>query len=343
MSLLARACARRLVLAALYASGALGIAAGIMLAPTTAHAFCRTTTTPIPASFSPTRGCFTDGFTLFWRGACVSYSVNSAASADIPLADAKRVIDAAFKSWNDVSCGGSAVGITASNIGDSACAEVKYNQYGPNQNVVIFRDDTWPYADPNNTLGLTTVTFNAENGEIFDADMEINASGKNLSISDTVPANGFDLLSVITHEAGHFLGLAHSTDNKSTMFASYRPGTSALRTLSADDGAGECEIYPSASRRRVDTSLSSTGLIPAGVCDPTPRHGFGAESCAGNPAPEDSGGSSGGCAVAASRVGSSDAERAGLGAVGVVFALVAAARVRRRARREHQRGARAGR
>lgn len=337
MSLLGRAYARRLVVAALRSSVAVGVGAGMMLAPTMAHAFCRTTTTPIPASFSPTRGCFTDGFTLFWRGACVSYSVNSAASADIPLADARRVIDTAFKSWNDVSCGGTGVGITTSNVGDSACAQVKYNQYGPNQNVIIFRDGNWPYDDPNNTLGLTTVTFNAENGEIFDADMEINASGKNLSISDTVPANGFDLLSVITHEAGHFLGLAHATDNKSTMFASYRPGTSALRTLSADDGAGECDIYPSATQRRVDASLSSTGLISADACDPTPRHGFGAESCAGNPAPEDSGGSSGGCAVAASRAGPTDVEHAGLGAVVVVLGLAGSARRARRARRRGHR------
>ncbi len=297
---LGRARTRSLVAAGIRAGIAAAIAAScVTLAPRSATAFCRTTTTPIPASFSPTGGCYKEGLALFWRGACVSYSVNSKASADIPLAEARRVIDQAFATWNSVACGATPrVGIATSNIGESACAQVKYNQYGPNQNVVIFRDDGWPYSDPNNTLGLTTVTFNAENGEIFDADMEINSSGKNLSTSDTVPANGFDLLSVITHEAGHFLGLAHATDNKATMFASYKPGTSALRTLSADDGAGLCEIYPTTSARRVDKSVAANGALPADACDATPRHGFGPDSCDGNPAPAESG-SSGGCAVVA--------------------------------------------
>lgn len=280
-------------------ASAIAIVAAVSLAPRLAEAFCRTTTTPVPANYSPTRGCFTDGLPLFWKGACVGYSVNGAADASIPLDTATSIIDAAFDSWNHVVCAsGSNVGITASNLGPVQCSEVRYNMNGPNQNVIVFRDDRWPYSDPNNTLGLTTVTFNADTGEIYDADMEINGAGGNLSTSATVPANGFDLLSVITHEAGHFLGLAHATDPKSTMYASYKPGTSALRTLTEDDVAGICEIYPSATERNVATTVSSTGTTPAEACDPTPRHGF-ASSCAEDPAPSESS-SSGGCAVASS-------------------------------------------
>jgi Matrixin len=270
-----------------------------LLAPRTGDAFCRTTTTPIPASYSPANGCFTDGLPLFWKGACVGYSVNENASALVPFDEATRVIDAAFATWNAATCTATStgVGITASNLGAVTCGEVRYNQNGPNQNVVVFRDDKWPYSDPNNTLGLTTVTFNADTGEIYDADMEINASGKNLTTSTIVPANGFDLLSVVTHEAGHFLGLAHAIDSRATMYASYRPGTSALRTLTADDVAGLCEIYPSATTRNVAASVSPTGVTEATACDPAPRHGF-ASTCAENPPPADSAASSGGCAVA---------------------------------------------
>ena len=144
------------------------------------------------------------------------------------------------------------VGITTSNLGPVECAEVRYNPNGPNQNVIVFRDDKWPYSDPNNTLGLTTVTFNADTGEILRRRHGDQLHGKNLSTGDTVPANGFDLLSVITHEAGHFLGLAHATNSTATMYASYKPGTSTLRTLTADDIAGVCEIYPSTAERTVD-------------------------------------------------------------------------------------------
>ncbi len=270
-----------------------------ILAPRAAEAFCRTTTTPIPANYSPSRGCFTDGLVLFWKGACVGYSVNSGASATTPLATASSVVDQAFNSWNGVACPAGNVGITASNLGPVECSEVRYNPNGPNQNVIVFRDDKWPYSDPNNTLGLTTVTFNADTGEIYDADMELNATAKNLSTSAAVPANGFDLLSVITHEAGHFLGLAHATNATATMFASYKPGTATLRTLTPDDTAGICEIYPTATERAVDKTVAASMTLAADACDSAPRHGF-ASTCSENPNPAGSS-SGGGCAVVAGR------------------------------------------
>lgn len=316
--------------------GLLAITSAALLAPREAAAFCRTTTTPIPANYSPTRGCFTDGLPLFWKGACVGYSVNSSASANIPLDTATSVIDSGFASWNDATCAAGKVGIAASNLGPADCNEVRYNQNGPNQNVIVFRDDKWPYSDPNNTLGLTTVTFNADTGEIYDADMEINATGGNLSTSTTVPANGFDLLSVITHEAGHFLGLAHATESSATMFASYRPGTSALRTLSADDIAGICAIYPSTTERNVAASVSASGTVTADACDPTPRHGFGS-ACAESTTPsENTSSNGGGCAVGAR---APSAGRPGALAALVAGALVFTAGSARRRRRERGRSA----
>ena len=39
-----------------------------------------------------------------------------------------------------------------------------------------------------------------------------------------------DLLSVLTHEAGHFLGVAHSSESAATMFPSYDNGSIELPT-----------------------------------------------------------------------------------------------------------------
>lgn len=318
--------ARAVSLAASFAAFGL-----VLLAPRAGHAFCRTTTTPIPASYSPSDGCFADGLPLFWKNACVGYSLNENASVLVPFADATRVIDAAFATWNDATCAdsGTTVGITSSNLGAVTCAEVRYNQNGPNQNVIVFRDDKWPYSDPNNTLGLTTVTFNADTGEIYDADMEINASGKNLTTSTITPLTGFDLLSVVTHEAGHFLGLAHAVDSRSTMYASYRPGTSALRTLAADDVAGICSIYPTATTRNVAATVSASGVTDATACDAAPRHGF-STACAESGTPVDSTSSSGGCAVAAGHDGapSGSTSWASCGVLAGVALVVA--RLRRR-------------
>lgn len=245
------------------------------LVPTAAHAYCRTTTQPLPQSYSPTAGCYSDGLVLFWRNACVSYSINQAGSTNIPYDDAKAIIDRAFGTWMDARCGGSAPpGISATDLGAAECEEVRYNSDSANQNLIVFRDDSWPYRDAYSTLGLTTVTFNADTGEIYDADMEINSSERNLSITDAVPANGFDLLSVITHEAGHFFGLAHATSPSSTMYASYKPGSAALRTLAEDDVAGICAIYPNAQVRSVSSALSVSETLVADSCDPNPRHGL---------------------------------------------------------------------
>jgi hypothetical protein len=296
--------------------------AAVFFAPSAAHAFCRTTTVPVPASYSPTRGCFTEGKVLFWKGQCVSYSPQQDASAKIPFDTAKPIIDQAFATWTAVSCTGGTVGIAASSTDPVACSEVRYNQNGPNQNVVVFRDTTWPYNDPNNTLGLTTVTFNADTGEIYDADMEINETGDNLSVGDPVPPKGFDLLSVITHEAGHFFGLAHATSSSSTMFASYKPGTTSLRKLSADDIDGLCTIYPDASERTVDKAVSPTGIVPSDACDSTPRHGFGT-TCAENPPPQQASG----CSAAG---GARPEGAAGRGSSAAALSLALALLVRRR-------------
>src|SRR5438445_3575986 len=98
----------------------------ILASSSSAHAFCRTTTVPIPASFSPTKGCFTQGLVLFWKGQCVSYSVQKDASSQIPFATAKPLIDQAFATWASTKCTGGTVGISVSPTDTVSCGTVKY-------------------------------------------------------------------------------------------------------------------------------------------------------------------------------------------------------------------------
>lgn len=298
----------------------------VMFAAPEARAYCRTTTVPPPSSYDSSRGCYEEGLPVFWRNACVGFSINSAGSAKLPPADTERAIRLGFAAWGESICpdSGAALGLSIVELGSSTCSEVRFNERGPNQNVVVFRDDVWPYGDPGSTLGLTTVTFNAHDGEIFDVDLEINSSGDNLSVDEQVPIEGYDLLSVVTHEAGHFIGLAHSSDASATMFASYRPGSSAQRSLAPDDVLGACAIYPDAATRLVATSVDPSGAIPASACDPTPLFGFGS-TCESNPAPVEEK-DAGGCVV-----GPTGAPRSSgsLVAVGALLAMALTRRVRR--------------
>ena len=262
------------------ALGPLTLALGVALSAASARraaAFCRTQTCPLPADFYPSpSACVPANFIeycasldkpivpvpLWWHGAVVSYDIQRNASKELPYDRVAPVIAQAFATWTRTTCsGGGRVSIDAYDLGPVDCGQVQYNSDQGNAHAIVFRDDYWPHNDPYNTLALTTITFDHETGEIFDADMEINATMP-LTVVDPVPAGGYDFASIVTHEAGHFLGMAHSGDMSATMFYDYAPGSTAQRTLKADDVAGICATYLPEGARAIFWSLLTVVSSP---------------------------------------------------------------------------------
>ncbi len=236
-----------------------------------ASAFCRTTTCTKDCPIDE-NGCNTTGFDLYWASSCVSFGVQQDGSKlrGIDYAHALATVSAGFLSWMHADCGGGEnPSVVLDDLGRIECSKQQYNQDQPNANIWMFRDAEWPYADTGATLALTTITFNVDDGEIFDADVEINSFDNPLTLGDSNVQ--FDLLSIVTHESGHFLGLAHTRDAGATMFASYKPGDTSLRSLEVDDVTGICTVYP------------PTRSAP---CSPEPRHRF-SPTC--EPASDDKG------------------------------------------------------
>lgn len=273
--------------ALLFAFLALGLCSSVSIGA--ARAFCRTTSCPTSLNGTGTLCTPSDpgdcGKPLFWPSPCVGFTLQQDASKQVPLKLAESIFRTAFDAWMKAPCpAGGNPRMRVEYSGPVSCDTQEYN-YGDkkdlgNANIIMFRDDAWPHAGAANTLALTTVTFNTENGEIYDADMEVNTATNTITTSDTMVE--FDLLSIATHEAGHFLGLAHSPLAQATMTTQYMPGTTDIRTLDFDDNAAMCTVYPPGS------------AIPSS-CDTTPRHGF-SPLCADDPHPA---ADDGGCSMAA--------------------------------------------
>jgi len=128
-----------------------------------------------------------------------------------------------------------------------------------------------------------------------------------------------DLDSLLTHEAGHLLGLAHSSDSSATMFPGYEAGTIDLRTLAPDDITAICSVYPPGRQ------VSSTS------CEP--RRGY-SDLCGAEQPPlavsePDSSSTAKGCAISARAQRAPKSFGELLGVLGVLGAFRRIARSRR--------------
>jgi hypothetical protein len=242
-----------------------------------AQAFCRTTTCavekpPKNCERDMATGCWSAGIPLAWPQECVSFSVNTNASQRLGLGydQALEIAQEAFAHWPLASCAdGGQPSIAFMSLPGLTCDRVEFNGTGPNANAILFRDDTWTHSQ--DALALTTVFFNANTGQLRNADMEINVTNPEVSI-EALPF-------IITHESGHFIGLDHAPDPQTVMYFQYNrlPGQSFA--LTDDDIAAVCDAYP------------PSRSVPA-TCDFQPPKGYAIDcggdvqaACAVAPAP----------------------------------------------------------
>lgn len=250
-----------------------------------ALAFCNEVAASTPNGYDPAEaGCFnpvTDAGvqvpSLFWRNMCVSYSLQQDASIFVTLKQATDVAAQAFETWHNAPCddAGGTPSIQAYDFGPVMCDQTPSNEHN---NPIIFRDSSWG-TDQANALGLTTLTVVPRTGELLGAAIEINASRVPLVVNTDagIPDGAYDLQSIITHEAGHFLGLAHSQHTDAVMYAYYHAGQSAL---TPDDINGICPFTRRTARATRPWAPSArTTAIPSRRSASCPPAGKTTRAC----------------------------------------------------------------
>jgi uncharacterized protein (TIGR03382 family) len=191
--------------------------------------------------------------------------------------------------------------------------EIGFNRADPasNRNMLVFRtrdcssiapsdDVCWSESGCGNkyncwddagsgqfTLALTTTTYDVNSGRLYDADIEINDANFYFTTADG-PVCGepesqlcavTDVESTVTHEVGHLLGLDHSPDTFSTMFASAERGETSKRLLDPGTQQFILDVYP-AGRAAQRCALPPPGPEPEPV---VPEPGGGCDATAGSP------------------------------------------------------------
>ena len=138
----------------------------------------------------------------------------TASNASLSSNDILNIVNSSAAQWS----GDSGYTINVTGVSDSNI---------DNRNDIYFSTSSSIFTG-SGILAVTQVVFDEENGNILEADIVIN---DNQSFSVT-PRTGVYLGDIITHEMGHFIGLAHSQVHDSTMIYSAFYGQD---TLASDD------------------------------------------------------------------------------------------------------------
>lgn len=225
---------------------AAGLLALFTLFPSPGAAYCRTTTFEGQPSSCP-EICETQGIPLYWPSKELRYRLNQRGFPGLSDSALRGMLATSFGAWEDIRCdGGDPIGLRIVQEQQTSSLLAGPQELEPNENVIAHVPPR-EWTDDRRAFAITKIWYNARNGHILGADMLFNG---NMDPFGTCPPESgcpnddiTDLRNVVTHEAGHFLGLAHSDVEESTMWCDARPGETTKRDLAPDDAAGMCAIY----------------------------------------------------------------------------------------------------
>ena len=262
----------------------------LVLGSARASAFCRATTCNEAKQVceKDAKGCVTEGTPVSWRSSTLEYHLHDRGTRTLVRAETRAVIRAAFGTWSDVLCEGNLrtrlrfveredISLDPSETADSSDPTRKLNG-------VFFRDTSWPHGSKSPLASTFRLYGDKQSkGTITSARIEVNTAEKEFSLPDD-GTNKTDLMAVLVHEIGHFIGIGHSREPESIMMEAFceegnrcNLGRRASRRLAADDVAAVCALYPP-GEPEVPQSPAAEAPEPAAGCSAggaSPESAFG--------------------------------------------------------------------
>jgi MYXO-CTERM domain-containing protein len=253
-----------------------------------------------PAARAYERSRNSGGVCIWWTTHGHSFQIDAQGTTDAPTSETYDAIRKSYQTWSGIAC--SDLNFPEEPLSTSASDRfVGFVETGTNHNLVLFRSRSCPQVVPagdncrtqggcgnkydcwengDGVIATTTTTTSRSTGEIFDTDIELNDSPASngsrftfttvTSLPCTSPGETgcvrIDVQNTVTHEAGHTIGLDHTSDPNATMFASAPSGEISKRKLGADDIAGVCAIYPAGQASVKTCSGGSSPPSDSGGC-----------------------------------------------------------------------------
>ena len=241
---------------------------GGVLVSTSAMAFCGASTCNEGKTTcrKDAKGCVIEGNPVAWKSSTIEYRFHDKGTRVMLLEESRSAVRAAFSRWSDTLC--PLGGRTRLRFveGKEITVDPPANDGDPNEtralNGIFFRDDGWPHRGGSNATDKALATTfrlygdKSTPGRITSARLEINTSNQTFYLPDGAEtkvdhANAVDLITVVTHEVGHYIGIGHSREKDAIMGEAlcedpYRCsiGRQASRRLAPDDIAAVCSLYP---------------------------------------------------------------------------------------------------
>lgn len=173
-----------------------------------------------------------------------------------------EAIDAGFKAWRDVS-------ETRIDFQPMGCSSSTKNE-NDGLNHIVLVSQNWSFGD-SQIIAITRNFYIAgeseKSGMILDSDILLNGVNHEFTTTDETGKN--DVQNIITHEAGHFLGLGHEItpeDADATMYAKAVPNELKKRELKVNDVLGIRAAYGGAGNKQTWVGSNCDLSPPSASC-----------------------------------------------------------------------------